>query len=62
MPIVNKLLIARLKSRAYDTMGKTPKIVILGMALTWAILSLTEFTENAEKNQKNSVISAGSAR
>ena len=32
-----------------------------GVALTWAILSLTEFTENAEKNPNNSVISAGSA-
>ena len=34
-------------------------IKIWGMALTWAIYSLTEY---AEKNQKNSVISAGSAR
>ena len=32
------------------------------MVITWAIRSLTEPTECAEKNQKNSVISAGSAR
>ena len=32
------------------------------IALTWAIYSLTEPTEYTEKNQKNTVISAGSAR
>ena len=42
--------------------GAFDSLNFLGIVLTWAIKSFTELTECTEKNNKNSVISAGSVR